>query len=113
MSLTTVSLTLSTSFICIGGEIKTSDSPAKQWNSEELRLSPEGKELYRLQGVALLIHGELVPDAPIYLTRKLPPTEVQVGKMIPIRGIFKVRAAKGFGLTGTFEGDLASQKGGN
>lgn len=67
-----------------------------------------GQPLYRLRGALPLIDGEVLPDGFIYVTDAAVP-DVAPGQILAFTGMLAIRAAKGFGLTGTLFGSLHSE----
>lgn len=74
----------------------------------------KNQPIYRLKGALPLVHGEVIPDGYIYVTDT--PAFVadmagksSVGQLLELDGIIQLRAAKGFGLTGTIFGSLSSE----
>lgn len=74
-----------------------------QKTSEQRRY--HDKPVYRLRGVLPLVHGEVLPEGSVYVTSEHVPA-VSVGDVLTIDGRISIRAAKGFGLTGSIVGEL-------
>ena len=69
--------------------------------------------IYRLKGVLPLVHGEVLADGYVYVTDSpesiaAVATETSAGKLLELEGTIQLRAAKGFGLTGSLFGTLNS-----
>ena len=74
----------------------------------------KNQALYRLKGVLPLVHGEAIPDGYIYVTDSPSSvaeivSQVSVGQLLELTGTIQLRAAKGFGLTGSIFGSLSSE----
>lgn len=108
MALTSVPAPGEHSVLCTSDEISTApaweyDEHGNKTNTQ--RTNEQGKKIFSVRGVVPLIRGEVVPDGSVHITGEITPTRVRPGQIYAMEdGVFHVRAAKGFGLTGTLRG---------
>lgn len=82
--------------------------------TDRRRLDDDGKPLWRLDGLAVVIGGSTVRDGTIYVTSPWrEPQRGKIGAKMRMTGDFKARAgAGGFSLTGTLYGrELQAEEG--
>lgn len=115
MSLTTLSVPNQNTAMAVGTELKT--SPVYVYvngkRTDEQKQDEQGRPLFTVRGLAPVVGGELVTDGSVQVTRSLPkPVPVQLGSTFTVvEGVFTVRAASGFGLTGTLRGTTLKEGG--
>lgn len=82
--------------------------------TDKQRLDEDGRPLWRLDGLAVIIGGSTVRDGRIYVTAPWrEPQRGKIGAKMRMSGDFKARAGSGgFGLTGTlYGGELQAEEG--
>lgn len=117
MALTSLPVPGSHSVLCTGDTISTGpaweyDDDGKKTNTQ--RVDEQGKPLFSVRGVVPLVAGQVVADGSVHITGEIAPTRVRPGQIYAMEdGVFHVRAARGFGLTGTLRGSrLVNPQGG-
>ena len=116
MALTSLPVPGSHSVLCTGDAIST--KPAVEYDDDgnptkTQRRDDQGKLLFSVRGVVPLVAGQVVPDGTVHITGEIPETRVRPGQIYAMEdGVFHVRAARGFGLTGTLRGARLTNPGG-
>lgn len=116
MALTSLSVPGQHQVLCTGDAIST--RPAMEYDDDGNKTKvqkrdDQGKLLFSLRGALPLIDGEVVADGSIHLAQEIDSAKVRPGQIFGIeQGIFTVRAARGFGLTGTLRGLRLAKNGG-
>lgn len=80
--------------------------------SGEPRRDAMGRRLFRCPQLAVTTPKGLLEGASVLLTEDMTGQNCQVGEVLEAEGTLSIRAANGFGLTGTFTGELI-ENGGN
>lgn len=107
MALTSLSAPGTYFVLCTGESIWT--QPAYEYENgkrtNERKRDGQGNPLFSVRGAVPLVEGELVADGSIHLAQEIKSATVEPGQRFGVdQGIFKVRAAEKFGLTGTLTG---------
>lgn len=117
MALTSLPVPGSHSVLCTGDTIST--GPAWEYDDDGNRTKnqkrdDEGKLVFSVRGVVPLVAGQVVPDGSVHITQAIESATVRPGQIFAVeQAVFKVRAAKEFGLTGTLHGTrLVNPRGG-
>lgn len=115
MALTSLAVPGQHSVLCTGESIST--SPAYEYEdgerTNEQKRDEQGNKLFSLRGAVPLVAGEVVADGSIHLAQEIDSATVRPGQIFAVeKGVFTVRAAKKFGLTGTLRGVRLARAGG-
>lgn len=116
MSLTSLPIPGAHTVLCTDESIWT--QPAMEYDDEgnktkEQKRDDQGNKLFSLRGAVPLVAGKVVADGSIHLAQEIKRTGVEPGQMFGVdQGVFKVRAADKFGLTGTLTGVRLTKRGG-
>lgn len=116
MALTSLPIPGQHSVLCTGDSIWT--QPAMEYDDDgnktkEQKRDDEGNKLFSLRGAVPLVAGEVVADGSIHLAQEIDSAPVRPGQIFAVeKGVFTVRAAKKFGLTGTLRGVRLARAGG-
>lgn len=115
MALTSLLVPGQYSVLCTGEQIRT--QPAYEYENgkptKEQKRDERGNKLFSLRGALPLVEGEVVPDGSVRLVQEIKSATVEPGQMFGVeQGVFKVRAADKFGLTGTLTGTRLTKLGG-
>lgn len=108
MAFTTFTIPGPHTVLVLDEELKTTPvyEYAQGKRTDKQRVDDEGRPLWRLDGLAVVIDGSTVRDGQVYVTS--PWREAQRGKIgakMVMTGDFKARAGSGgFGLTGALYG---------
>lgn len=101
--------------LCTGETIST--RPAYEYEdgkrTNEQKRDDQGKLLFSLRGAVPLVAGEVVADGSVHIAQEIKSASVEPGQIFGVeQGVFKVRAAEKFGLTGTLTGTRLTKLGG-
>lgn len=116
MALTSISVPGPHSVLCTGDTIST--RPAYEYDEDgnktnQQKRDDQGKPLFSLRGAVPLVAGEVVADGSIHLAQEIESATVRPGQIFSVdQAVFHVRAARGFGLTGTLRGVRLARAGG-
>lgn len=116
MALTSLPVPGTHSVLCTGDTIST--RPAYEYDEDgnktnQQKRDEQGKKLFSLRGAVPLVAGEVVADGSVHIAQEIDNATVRPGQIFGVdQGIFTVRAARGFGLTGTLRGVRLSKTGG-
>lgn len=116
MSLTSLPIPGAHTVLCTDESIWT--QPAMEYDDEgnktkEQKHDDQGNKLFSLRGAVPLVAGKVVADGSIHLAQEIKSATVEPGQMFGVeQGVFTVRAAEKFGLTGTLRGVRLTKSGG-
>ena len=116
MALTSLPVPGTHSVLCTGDTIST--RPAYEYDEDgnktnQQKRDDQGKPLFSLRGAVPLVAGEVVADGSIHLAQEIDSATVRPGQIFTVeQAVFTVRAARGFGLTGTLRGVRLTKPGG-
>ena len=93
--------------LCTGDTIRT--TPVYEYEdghaTDTHKRDEQGKPLFSLRGAVPLGAGQVVADGTVHITQEIDSATVRPGQIFALeQSVFHVRAARGFGLTGTLRG---------
>lgn len=116
MALTSLPVPGQHQVLCTGDSIST--RPAMEYDDDGNKTkvqkrNDQGKLLFSLRGAVPLVAGEVVADGSVHLAQEIDSATVRPGQIFAVdQSVFTVRAAQGFGLTGTLRGLRLAKNGG-
>lgn len=104
------------SVLCTGKKIWTQPAYEYDDNGKKTNIrkrDDQGNLLFSVRGAVPLVEDEVVADGSVQLAQEIDSAKVRPGQIFGVeQGVFKVRAADKFGLTGTLIGVRLTKLGG-
>lgn len=116
MALTSLSAPGQYLVLCTGKKIWTQPAYEYDDNGKKTNIrkrDDQGNLLFSVRGAVPLVEDEVVADGSVRVVQEIKRTAVEPGQIFGVaQGVFKVRAADKFGLTGTLTGTRLTKLGG-